>query len=339
MKRRTLLGHGLVAFLALVACDKEEEGHGKDEDLTIVVEADRSKISKDEQELRIRQVAFEKERKQLRSEKTKLMTEKNQSQNKDKATSKRLSELETRLWEKERSMWSKESTLEEKRNQLSKSKSDLLLKAASGGGRGTPAGSTIASREAGIANRERTFANRESNLARREKDLTGREAALARREEEFLKLQAKLSTARMPVIPRVMPSGGRVNRKQAEKAFKVVSRKMRARGILWTDLPPEMAGLKKEFYAAKKVGNFDLAKDQVSQLEATLSALVIDAGFIDRKFARLDAQIGSKTLKKKSQKDRQAVSASLRKATQLFGDGKFKAANRELNRISALLKA
>ncbi len=331
MKRRAILGLGLVAFLAPVACDKDED-HGKGEDLTIVVEADRSKLSEEEEKLRTRQAAFEEERKRLREEKAKLMSEKGQLQDKDKTAARRLAEMEKRLWEKERSMWSKEASIEKGRQHLAKSKSDLLLRAASGGLKGTAAGSTIASREGAIVKRERTFAKRESDLAGREKDLAEREAALARREAEFLKLQAKLSTVRMPAVARVAPSEGRVNRKEAEKAFKAVSRKMRSRGILWADLPPEMAGLEKEFYAAKKAGDFGRAKDQVTQLEAVLSAMVIDAGFIDRKFARLNALI-----KKKPPKDKQAISTSLRKATRLYGDGSFKAANRELNRIFALL--
>jgi hypothetical protein len=77
---------------------------------------------------------------------------------------------------------------------------------------------------------------------------------------------------------------------------------------------------------------FSACEQARAQLKAALAALVIDSGFIDRKFARFNAVI-----RQKPPKNIKAVSSLLRKATQLVGDGKYQAVNRELNKIFALL--
>lgn len=323
-----------IGLLALTACETEPK-RAKGEDLTIVVEADRSKINEDEKSLRAKQTAFNQELRQLRAEKERLMSEKEQTIGKDKQAAMHLKELEQRLWQKERTMWGREAGLQKQREQLDSSKDELLGKISRGvptsGGSGGVA--AVASREKGVASRESKIAQRELSLAKRENDLAKREENLAQREADFLKLQKTLAGSRLPAVPRVTPSSGRVSRKQAEQAFKSASGKMRKRGVLWGDLPPELAALQSEFYRSKKSGEFARAKDAVAQLEAALAALVIDSGFIDRKFARLNALI-----RQKPPMNKKAVSSLLRKATQLVGDGKYQAANRELNKIFALLK-
>jgi DNA repair exonuclease SbcCD ATPase subunit len=332
MKRLACMGLCWIGLSVIAACDKTpDSAQPKGEDLTIVVEADRSKISEEEERLKARQAAFEDERRRLREEKERLMDEKAQVQDKDKSAAKRLKELEQRLWEKERSMWSKESQIESERQKLALNKSELLEKVVSSPG-AVASGGTVAAREGAVALREKSFAQRENDLARREKDLALREKDLAQREAEFLQLQARLASVRVPAVARSAPAGTRVTQKQAEQSFKAVAAKMQQRGILWGDLPPELAGLRSEYYEAKKEGDFSRARESVAQLDAALSAVVVDAGFIDRKFARLNELI-----KQKPPKDKQAVSTLLRKATQMVGDGKYQAANRELNRIFALL--
>jgi DNA repair exonuclease SbcCD ATPase subunit len=314
-------------LLAGVACDKEG-GKNKEEDLTIVVEADRSKIAAEEKKLKDRLSEFESERERLRREKAELMANKEALAGKDQVQLKRLSQLEKKLWAKEREMWSREAALEKERERLADDKSDLLGRVPAGKGGG------IAGRERGVAVREKSLSAREADLAKREKDLAAREAELARREAAFLRTKATLASARMPALPRPGGRGGSVGRAKAEKAYKVVLNKMRKRGILQSDLPLEFAGVNREIKEAKGEGDFSKMMDLVEQLEAVVAATRINADFIDRKFARL-AQLTRE--KKPTGKDKQTVSKLLRKATQLYGDGKFVKANRELNRIFALL--
>jgi hypothetical protein len=314
-------------LLAGAACDKEA-GKNKEEDLTIVVEADRSKIAAEEKKLKNRLSEFETERERLRKEKADLMASKEALAGKDQVQLKRLSQMEKKLWAKEREMWAREAALEKERERLATDKSDLLGRVPAGKGGG------IAGRERSVASREKSLSSREADLAKREKDLAAREAELARREAAFLRTKATLASARMPALPRAGARTGSVGRAKAEKAYKAVLNKMRKRGILRGDLPLEFAGINREINEAKGEGDFSKMMDLVEQLQAVVAATRIDADFIDRKFARL-AQLTRE--KKPTGKDKQTVSTLLRKATQLYGDGKFVKANRELNRIFALL--
>lgn len=313
--------------MAGVACDKDA-GKNKEEDLTIVVEADRSKIAAEEKKLKDRLSEFETERERLRREKAELMASKEALAGKDQVQLKRLMQLEKKLWTKEREMWSREAALEKERDRLADNKSDLLGRAPAAGGGG------IAGRERSVASREKALGAREADLAKREKDLAEREADLARREAAFLKTKATLASARMPALPKAGSRSGSVGRAKAEKAYKTVLNKMRKKGILPGDLPLEFAGVNREIKEAKGEGDFSRMMDLVEQLDAVIGATRVNADFIDRKFARL-AQLTKE--KKPTGKDKQTVSTLLRKATQLYGDGKFVKANSELNRIFALL--
>jgi hypothetical protein len=314
-------------LLTGVACD-QDAGTNKEEDLTIVVEADRSKITAEEKKLKERLSEFETERERLREEKADLMASKDALAGKDQAQLKRLGQLEKKLWAKERGMWAREAALEKERERVANGKSELLdrVPVTKGGG--------IAGRERSVAGREKSLGAREADLAKREKDLAAREAELTRREAAFLRTKATLASARMPVFPKAGGRTGSVGRAKAERAYKAVLKKMRKRGILAGDLPLEFTGVNREIREAKGEGDFSKMMDLVEQFEAVISATRIDADFIDRKFSRL-AQLTRE--RKPTGKDKQMVSTLLRKATQLNGDGKFVKANRELNRIFALL--
>jgi len=314
-------------LLTGVACDKDAS-ENKEEDLTIVVEADRSKITAEEKKLKERLSEFETERERLRKEKADLMASKDALAGKDQVQLKRLAQLEKKLWAKERGMWAREATLEKERERVANDKSDLLGRVPAGKGGG------IAGRERSVAGREKSLGAREADLARREKDLAVREAELTRREAAFLRTKATLASARMPVLPRAGGRAGSVGRAKAERAHRAVLKKMRKRGILASDLPLEFTGVNREIKEAKGEGDFSKMMDLVEQFEAVIAATRIDADFIDRKFGRL-AQLTRE--RKPTGKDKQTVSTLLRKATQLYGDGKFVKANRELNRIFALL--
>jgi DNA repair exonuclease SbcCD ATPase subunit len=326
MNRAWLVLAGCILVAPGVACDRDA-GKNQEEDLTIVVEADRSKITAEEKKLKERLSEFEQERERLRKEKADLMSSKEVLAGKDQAQLKRLAGLEKKLWEKEREMWAREAALEKERDRLADNKSDLLGRVPAGGG-------GIAGRERSVAQREKSLSAREADLAKREKDLGEREAELARREAAFLKTKATLASARMPVLPKPGSRAGSVGRAKAENAYKAVLKKMRNRGILPGDLPLEFAGMSREIKEAQNEGDFSKMMDMVEQLEAVVDATRVDTEFIDRKFARL-AQLTKE--KKPAGKDKQTVSLLLRKATQLYSDGKFVKANKELNRIFALL--
>ncbi len=319
----------LIVFLGLVAACGSDKKKNKQEELTIVVQADRSKIAKEEQELQSRMSEFQKERERLRKEKDSLMTSKEQLQGHDQVQSRRLSEKERNLYLKEKGMWEREKSLETERKKLALQKDQMLGRISSGVS--SPSLDT-AHREAGVARREKGMAAREADVAGREKEIARREAELARREAAFLRAKSSIATYRPP-LPAGNRRGQAVSRKKAQAAYKGALDKMRKHGILPADLPLENSGLINDIAGAKKEGDYDKMMDLSLQLAEIVKSTRIDAEFIDRKFQRL-AQLNNE--KKPSGKDKQTVSRLLRKATQLYSDGKLVLANREMNKIFAL---
>jgi len=325
------LSAGLFVCVFCSGCDDKNK-KGKQEELTIVVEADRTQIAQEERALKNKLSEFEQARERLRKEKAEMMDSKAQLKGHDKAQVNRLAELERKLWKKERDMWSRESALETERRKLADQKDDVLDRASGGGGVSKVA--NVAQREGRIASREKSLATRESDLSKREKDVAIREAELAKREAAFLKLKANIASYRATTMPVTRGPGSSVSRKKVERAYKLAMSKMRKRGILLGDLPLESFSLNKEIRQAKKEGDYSRMMDSVEQLRAMINGTKVNAEFIDRKFQRL-AQLTNE--KRPKGKDKQTVSSLLRKATQLYGDGKFILANRELNRIFGLL--
>ncbi len=312
------------ALCCLWACDRK--GPEPEKDLTIVVEADRSKIAQEEKALAEKRSLFEQEKEALERERRDLEHAREQAKGVDQAQEKRLLDNERRLAEKERAMREREASLEAERATIEKQKQALEGKA---GAAGIP-GAEIAQRERGLADRERGLAQREGLLAQREKSLAEREAELARREAAFLKLQGQPSRAPVPVAA----GGPAVTRQAVDKAMKEVLARMRQKGLLWADLPAEVSGAQAQVTRALKKNELARAADLVEQLDAAVNAIQVDADFIDRKFKWLNEL---KKTRPPAAADAETVKTLLRRVTQLVGDGQFAAANQELNRIHALL--
>jgi hypothetical protein len=325
-----LAGLGLAGLGA--DCGRQEAPGPRGEDLTITVEADRSKLGAEEQKLRAQVEAFEAERQALREERSRLMGARDEG--KDETSARRLRELEQRLWERERGMWAREAELEKARAQLAQSKDQILdrlpVVARPAAGSDPQA---LAGREGALAGRENRMAEREKVLAERERKLAEREEALAEREAECGRLLARVSGASRPTpAARPAPPEGAVGQAEAERQASAAEAALQAKGLRWDDLPSELAGIRTKLGAARRAKDWPRLRELGAQLEATVVATVVDSGFIDRKFARLNQAI-----KARPPADKKSVSGLLRRATQLIGDGQFQAANNELNKIFGLL--
>ena len=320
------------ALLTVQACDlKGDKGQ---EDLTIVVEADRSKLTAQEKELALRLEEFEKERERLRAEREELMQSKETIKDKDASQLQRIREMEKRLWSKERSMWKRETDLDQEKRQLETSKTRMLVEPLALPKAG--AGVSLGGREAGMARRETSLAGREKDLALREKRVAQREEAVATREKALAARESQAPTTRIVNVTRSESGSGRVSKKQAQRAYKRARKLMGGKGILHADLPPELQGVQADIKAALNKKDYRTARDLSEQLRAALSAMVVDEGFIKRKFARLNDLSRKKSPKSDAKK--KEVKSLLRKATQLVADGQFGKANRHLNRIYSLLR-
>ena len=290
-----------------------------------MVEADRSKLTEQEKQLTARLEEFEKERERMRAEREKLMKAKADTKNKDADQAQRIKEKELRLWSKERSMWKRESALDKEKKKLDINKTSLLSMPISKAG----LSSNLPGREASMASRESSLAGREKELSRREARVAEREAALAVREKG-------LASPRIITIPQPRSGSGRISKKQAKRAYRRALKTMSSKGILSQDLPPELQGVKADIKKALNKKDYRSARDLSDQLRAALSAMVVDEGFIKRKFNSLNA-LSRKNSPKDPAKKKQ-VKSLLRKATQLVADGQFAKANRSLNRIYSLLR-
>ncbi len=325
---------GALCALGLGAdCSKGPEAGPRGEDLTITVEADRSKLSEEERALRSRLEAFEAERQSLRAERASLMAAKDELKGKDEAAARRLRELEQRLWERERAQWEKESGLEKDRRTLAEVK-DQILERAPAAAKAPAAGRALEAQLRSFEERQKALDAREAALAGRERTLAAREAALNDKVDECAMAVLRLSQGGRPVvISRPAAGDGPVGRAEAERAAAAARASLQRKGLRWDDLSPEVAGLQADMAGASKAREWARLKELAAQLEAAVAATQVDSGFIDRKFVRLN-----QALKARPTADKKQVSSLLRKATQLVGDGQYQAANQELNKIYALLR-
>jgi len=297
----------------LAACPSEKPA-SKDEQLTIVVEADRSRLAQQENELKKKFDELQQERERLRLQQERLLSEKIQAEAGDSSV--RLVGQVRDLLEQQKRIMEKEKALEEEKQQLSQQKEKL------------PAGAVIEQ----IGRREASLAEREASLASREKQLAEREAALARREAEFLALQSRLggALAKPPALVAEKPTSPAA----AAKALNSLLAQMRGRGILTSDLPPQGQELLAEIEKARKAGQGAKMANLVEQLGLVLATVTVDSAFLERKFQRLATLTANKKL---SDETRAELSRLQRKATTLYSDGKFEQANLELNSIFSLL--
>lgn len=314
----------LAVAAALPSCSRDKPD--KQEELTIVVEADRSKLARQEQELKQRFGELQKERERLRREREKLLSQR-LSGGVGQQQQQLLSQKEKELFARERKMLQRERELEQERQKLT-SQVDSLLGRLAGAGGPAPArgnGSTQ------LARREKSLAEREADLARREKDLARREADLARREADFLKLKSKLAgITAVAARYRERP----VSRQSAQRVYRKALGKMQRRGILVADLPLEDSGLLRQVEAALKKGSYNQALALAERLDALVQATAVDAGFIERKLQRL-SQLRARA--KLSSAAGKKVSSLFREATRFYSDGRYARANRQLNKIFVIL--
>ncbi len=181
----------------------------------------------------------------------------------------------------------------------------------------------VASREKEMAGREKTLAERERELAEREKALAAREAGLAAREAgtaKGLSPKDKGLTASRPAV---------------ERAYKSLTSSMETKGVLLADLPPAKQKLVQDAGAARAGGDLAKAIDAIEAAQSAVDQVAIDGDFIADKVKRVNAV----TQKKASDpKKKEQVSKLLPEITRAYSDGRFVEANRALNNLLMLLE-
>ncbi|MBW2735646.1 MAG: hypothetical protein JRH20_24950 [Deltaproteobacteria bacterium] len=169
-------------------------------------------------------------------------------------------------------------------------------------------------------------------MARREKTLAAREQAFALRQARLCPGRATTTVIQAAPLTR---RGGNYSRSDVEPIYKSALGTMRKRGILVADLPAGMDRMVTDIRHAVSKGNYTKARYAAEQLLSAVRAIRVDRAFIGAKIGRLSAA----TRRRPPKSGKKAkVGRLFQLATADYGDGRFKAANKKLNRIYALLR-
>lgn len=327
-------------FLFWVACDKNEESaEAPEEDLTIVVEADRSRLLAQEKELEEKSTAVQSERDRLSKERADIAQKLSTLSKKDKKQRDQLEAEQKRLADEEKRIRTDAKKFDDERRRLDQDKNVLLerITALTKKGKG---GLTIEQREEAVGQREKTLAEREAKLAEREAKIGGMEAQTVRVLEEANRLVAELrGGAGRTVVVTQAPSGGSTgsvaSKTSYQKLRKQVQSKMENKGLLVDDLPPTVRGLFQQADAAADNKDYQGAEELLNQLQSAVDSRTIDRQFVDAKMARLNKEIQDTKLDEKRKKK---VSSLLQELGEAFTDGRYDRANRKANQIASVLK-
>lgn len=320
----------LASAAALLACG----GRGgdelrEDESVKEVVEADRQ-LAQQEGHLLARRGSLQRSRTELRGQRTALLTRKLALEEADTPGKAALEQEESRLVALEAKLVAQELNLSQKLDTLLQQKTGLAARA----GNQSPE-----ARDLLLARREAALAQRERELRRRELELSARERELAAREQQAGSRANRVFGGGQPRFVPALGAGsaGRssATRRDVEPIYQAALRTMEARGVLAVDLPAGVDRLMTETRHAVARGDFGAARQAAEQLVAAVRAVAVDRAFVGAKMARLSQAIRARPPRGKGQTQAEEL---FRQAATYYGDGQFAAANRQLNRIYALLR-
>jgi len=315
----------LMLMLALAPACKG--GKGGDPEAAKKALAKSGDIEKAEDDLLARRDALVKARQRIREERDKL-SERRAAAAASGGDTSEIDEAQRKLIDEERGLVDEENSLNERYREVIRERRQLVDALASGGG--DPA-SGVAAREKSIASREKDVSDRASRLADREAALAKREADFAKREAEMCGVASQPTT----IIQTVDAKGSKYTKKDVEPLLKKARSEMSKKGIRRSDLPSPAQDLEKEATAAMAEGDYGRARFAASQLVGTVRSIRIDKAFIQAKISRLNAAISGKKLSASNQSD---VDSLFRGATADYGDGKFRNANKKLNKIYSMIE-
>jgi myosin heavy subunit len=353
--RRTARASGgaVVAAVGLLvtACpDKQGQiedaaGTGGVEDLTIVVEADKSRILEQEESLRKSQEQMRAEQERLASARDSIAKQLETISKKDRKQRIKLEDEESRVEQEERKLREKLKSFDSEKAKLEREKTDLLERISAltkgniGGG-----GASIEQREARLAQREQELARREARVTDRQKEVqqlhTEAEKSLLQINRILAELQGGGITRTVVVNTTTpMPAGSDPSavKIQAAKLSKAVQTKMDAKGILVADLPPTARDQQANATKALGAKDFETAVAAFTELDQVVTNIKVDHAFVQAKFRRIGKDYESR-MKDLDEKRKSRVLALLDEVSDSFSDGRYDRANRKINQIHDVLE-
>ncbi len=334
-----------VGLLGLgVGCKTETTEPAKEtaegvEDLTIVVEADKSRILQEEQSLQANKQEFEKERERLEKERADLERKLATLSKKDKKQRERLESDENRLDQEEKKLRDRLKNFESERTALEAEKNKLLDRV-----------SQMTQAKGGL-----TVAQREELLSRREKELSRRESKVAEREREIQKLQGdavkslqdvtKLLTdlegnagKTVTVVSQPAAPSAKGSKAAVQKAQSNYKAAMETKGVLAADLPPTIREQEQQAKSAMSAGDFDTAEQAYNTLKTNVDAIKVDYAFVHGKFSRITKQYPKEKIDQLGEAKRKQVSTLLEEVSDSVSDGRYDRANKKINQLYKLLE-
>ena len=317
----------VIALLAVAACDEQREP--TPDELTIVVQGDRRELEQQDRALREREEALEKEKAQLDQRIGELARGLKAAAD---------AQQKARLEEELRRQQALEGQITVQASALQAQKSEVLARRQAIDSESQKAAqAALTARQATVATREAKVAEREAQLSLMLKNLETRAADLSVREKDVALREKAVSAFERQGPPpeyrdpRSVPKAATVDKKHKE-----LLAELDGRGILISDLPPEIQPLNADVYVARRNGDFARAWDLLAQLGKVVAKVKVDQRFVEAKMVRLQ---GARGVAKLSSDQKDAVERLLREVTASFSDGKYEQANKGLNRIAVILDA
>jgi chromosome segregation ATPase len=318
--------------LALSGCPSAEDASEDDsvEDLTIVVEADKSRILQEEESLEEKRATVEEQADRLAKDRKDLQSRLASLSKKDKKQRAKLEADAKRLEAEEKKARDKMRSVESERAKLEREKTELLERISNmAGGRGAGNAET-----AQLRNDVRSLSRKVDGL-QAEVDKLSKDSE-TRHEELLAALRAGGATRTVMVSAPAAPARQNLTRAQVAKLQRQVKSRMESKGILNADLPPMARDLEKNGKSAMSAKDYSGAHESFSQLGAIVDGIKVDHAFVQAKFARINNAYNDKVSKLDGKK-RQRVLALLDDVSDSFSDGRFDRANRKINQIHSLL--
>lgn len=248
-----------LGLLGFGPCDDRSaaKARGAEEELTIVVEADKTRIAAEDAKLLERTRNLEDQKKQLDKQISDLEARKKQgAAAMTPLVRNRIESQEKELRASGAALAQEFVGIDQRREELVKQRDELLTKVTTGIAGGVESKSAIlAGREQAMVVREKDTAGREKDVASREKAVAERERALADRERT---VAAREASAGAGASRRSLDKGAEVSRAEFEAYYKKVLALMKSKGLQDEDLPSDKQNLTAEVQAARRAG--DLSK-------------------------------------------------------------------------------
>lgn len=331
-------GLGLATVLMLGAGCKDDEADAPSdgvEDLTIVVEADKSRILQEEQDLQEKRSTVEQERERLSKERSDVEQKLASLSKKDKKQRDELEGEQKRLADEERRMRERSKSFESERSKLEDEKTKLLDRISKM--TATKGGLTIEQREQLIAQREKDVAARERAVAERERGLAHREGEVTKRLAEATRAIGDLQgmggiTKTVVVNQASAPSNApaQVTRAAVQKLQRQVRSSMDQKGLLMDDLPPAAKDAYKSANDAINSKDYASAYESLSEVQSMIESVQINQAFVSAKMSRLNRLAEKKSLD-------QTGKQLLNDISDAANDGRYDRANRKINQVWALI--